>query len=170
MKNLILSIFVMTLVGCSSPGTGQRVAFDSLGAVGGGTAAYFAGGKDPALTTAGAVGGFVVSEGLQSIAKSGRQKAYNSGIEEGKAIGQEQVLKGLWEQSNGLPGKTGANYRTLTPTVTVPMREQNGVLYDAHAAPVVNPAVQNEKIHIPATSTKQGGLYPHYETFQKKND
>lgn len=167
MKPLILSIFAFALAGCGSPGTGQRVAFDSLGAVGGGSAAYFAGGKDPALTTAGAVGGFVVSEGIQAIAKSGRRKAFNSGIEEGKAIGQEQILKGLWEESNGLSGKGGSFQRV--PSVIVPAREQNGVLYDAHIAPVVVPPGSPERIHVPAVSTGQGGLYPHYETFQKEN-
>lgn len=158
-------ILALFLAGCGSPGTGQRVAFDSLGVVGGGSAAYFAGGKDPALTTAGAVGGFVVSEALQTIAKSGRRKAFNSGVEEGKAIGQEQILHGLWEESNGLRGKSGTSGQPLT----VPAREQNGVLYDAHAAPTVVPAGTPEKIRVPAVSTRQGALYPHYETFQKEN-
>ncbi len=158
---------MLALTGCGAPGTGQRVAFDSLGAAGGGAAAWFAGDGDPALTTAGAVGGFVVSEALQTIAKSGRQKAFNSGLVEGKAMGQEMILKGLWEESNGLPRK-GRSAAPI-PRVTVPAREQHGVLYDAHSSSLLTTGPQPEKLYVPAISTRQGGLRPHYETFQQRN-
>lgn len=151
------------LTGCSSVGSGQRVAIDSLATGVGGAAAYYGGGKDPALTTAGAVGGFVVSEAFQAMARSGRQKAYNSGIEEGKAMGQEQILKGLWEESNGLP-RNNRNYQTLSPVLIVPAHEQNGVLYDTHTA---EPAVlQPEKILVPLMASTNTMFNPHYEQFQ----
>ncbi len=153
----ILILFCLAVAGCSSPGTGQRVGLDALATGGGGMAAYFAGNKDPALTTAGAVGGFVVSEALQVIAASGRKKAYRSGIEEGKAIGQEQILQGLWEQSNGL--------RTAPPksqTILMPARVQNGVLYDA--VPMTIEDAQNSKVLIPAVETTEAAFPAHYES------
>ena len=155
--------FVLLLTGCAGPGTGQRVAFDALATGGGGMAAYYASGKDPAVTTAGAVGGFVVSEAFQAIARNGRTKAYLSGVEEGKAIGQEEILHGLWEESNGLPKSHQRNFNVLTPSLTVPAREQNGVKYDAHVATTI--AVNPEKILIaPLTSTNL--VTSHYEEFQ----
>ncbi|MDD2709233.1 MAG: hypothetical protein PHV34_14700 [Verrucomicrobiae bacterium] len=176
MKYLLLLIPALFLAGCaSSSGTGQRVALDTLATAGGGAAAYFAGGKDPALTTAGAVGGFVVSEAFQTMARSGRQKAYNSGVEEGKAIGQQQVLQGLWEESNGLPKNRRMEF---FPVLTVPVREQNGVRYDAHQAP--GQTIRPEKIltNQPVMSQTSAAGDPaaaamtnqtntlHYETFQ----
>jgi hypothetical protein len=167
MKLLPILLVPIILAGCAGqPGTGQRVALDALATGGGGAAAYFAGGHDPALTTAGAVGGFVVSEGFQAIARSGRQKAYNSGIEEGKAIGQEQILRGIWEESNGLPKPGNAHrHQTLSPALNVPARIQNGVLYDAHSAPVK--VVTPEKIltNQPMITNQTNRL--HYETFQQ---
>ncbi len=162
-NHLPLLALSLALTGCA--GTGQRVAFDSLSTVGGGAAAYYAGDKDPALTTAGAVSGFVVSEALQSMAASGREKAYNSGIEEGKAIGQEEVLKGLWEESNGLPRRNGSRvYQNLNPALNVPARIQNGVRYDAHSAEPSS--IQPEKILVPAMTSTNAISNPHYETFQ----
>jgi hypothetical protein len=163
-KLLLPSAFcLLTLFsGCASnPGTGQRVAIDSLATGVGGAAAYFGSEGDPALTTAGAVGGFVVSEAFQAMAYSGRRKAYNSGLEEGKAIGQEQVLKALWEESNGLP-KNSKSYQS----VVVPFRYQNGVQYDPHSAPpqVLRP----EKIFIPGKTNATTISNPHYEQFQEE--
>ncbi|MDD2709092.1 MAG: hypothetical protein PHV34_13990 [Verrucomicrobiae bacterium] len=176
MKHLLLIISALFLAGCAgSSGTGQRVALDTLATAGGGIAAYFAGGKDPALTTAGAVGGFVVSEAFQTMARSGRQNAYHSGVEEGRAIGQQQVLQGLWEESNGLPRNRRMEF---FPVLTVPAREQNGVRYDAHQAP--SQTIKPEKIltNQPAISKTPASEDPsaaatthqtntlHYETFQ----
>lgn len=156
---------LLAVTGCSSaPGTGQRVAIDTLATGVGGTAAYFGGGKDPALTTAGAVGGFVVSEGFQAIAKSGRQKAYASGLEEGKAIGQTQILQGLWEQSNGLPKSGTHQHQTLTPSAVLPARTQNGVRYDSHTPD------QSERIHVPEQSNATSRHAPHYETVSTTDD
>ena len=158
MKPLLLTAscsLLTLLVGCGSPDGGQRVALDSLAVGTGGAAAWLGGNKDPALTTAGAVGGFVVSEAFQSMARSGRQKAYNSGVEEGRAIGQEQVLKGLWEESNGLP----TNSRSPGPLLTVPGRVQNGVLYDAHT---VVPGTLPERVLIQPAGTNAVPR-PHYE-------
>ncbi len=159
---IVLSLSFL-VAGCAGqPGAGQRVALDSLATGVGGAAAYYGSGRDPALTTAGAVGGFVVSEAFQSMAKSGRQKAYNSGLEEGKALGQEQILKGLWEESNGLPKS-----RSPLPVspVLVPARIQNGVLYDAHSASPIS--VQPEKILIPSSSATNSTFNSHYEQFQQ---
>lgn len=155
---------ILLLTGCASPETGQRVALDSLATTGGGAAAYFAGNHDPALTTAGAVGGFVVSEAFQAMARSGRQKAYNSGLEEGKAMGQEQIIKGLWEESNGLPKNNRRNYQTLSLVLSVPSRSQGSVIYDTHFAPSITP--QPEKILIQDISATNHVSYPHYEKFQ----
>jgi hypothetical protein len=156
---------LLVTAGCSSaPGTGQRVTIDSLATGVGGTAAYFGGGKDPALTTAGAVGGFVVAEGFQAIARSGRQKAYNSGVEEGKAIGQEQILRGLWEQSNGLPKSGSHQYQTLTPSAVLPARTQNGVRYDAHTP------THPERIYVPEQRGATSRQAPHYETVSTTDD
>ncbi len=143
------------------------MAIDSLATAGGGAAAYFAGDKDPAMTTAGAVGGFVVSEAFQAIAKSGRQKAFNSGIEEGTIIGQQQVLKGLWEESNGLPKNRRGNSRTLVPTLNVPARSQNGARYDPHTA--TPSSIHPEKIFVPTSSTTNATSNAHYETFQEQD-
>ncbi len=96
------------------------------------------------------------------MAKSGRQKAYQSGIEEGKAIGQEQILKGLWEESNGLP--KGKN-RIPDSSVLVPSRVQNGVLYDAHSANPLQPP--SEQILIPAQGDTNAMFNAHYEEFQQ---
>lgn len=163
MKPLLLltvSCSLLTLlVGCGSTDSGQRVALDSLAVDTGGAAAWFGGNKNPALTTAGAVGGFVVSEAFQSMARSGRQKAYHSGVEEGRAIGQEQVLKGLWEESNGLP----RNPKSPRPFLTVPARVQNGVLYDVHTvAPTSSP--ERFLVQPPGTNAM---AHPHYETLQE---
>lgn len=178
----VFYLIPLFLVGCAGqPGTSQRVALDTLATAGGGAAAYFGGGGDPALTTAGAVGGFVVSEAFQTMARSGREKAYNAGIEEGKAMGQEQILQGLWEESNGLPGNRRMNVQPALPpfrrVLTVPAREQNGVRYDAHRAPsrIMNP----EKILTnqptitqagapgdPAVAVTHSTNQTHYEIFQ----
>ncbi len=163
MKIHLLFVAAVALSGCASPESGPRVALDSLATAGGGAAAYFAGNKDPALTTAGAVGGFVVSEALQSIARSGRGKAYNSGIEEGKAMGQEEILKGLWEESNGLPKNTRRN-SLLAPALIVPTRIQNGARYDAHKADPSS--LQAERILVPKVSTTNATSNAHYEKFQ----
>jgi hypothetical protein len=163
MKKYLLPICLLTLFsGCATtPGTGQRVTIDSLATGVGGAAAYFGSEGDPALTTAGAVGGFVVSEAFQAMAHSGRRKAYNSGLEEGKAIGQEQVLKALWEESNGLP-RNNKNYHPLV----VPFRVQNGVLYDAHVAP--SETSRPERILIPGIINTNAVSNPHYEQFQQE--
>lgn len=158
MKKIFVSIFCLAVTGCSSPGTGQRVGLDALATGGGGMAAYYASGKDPAVTTAGAVGGFVVSEALQSIAASGRKKAYKSGIEEGKAIGQEQILQGLWEQSNGL--RTGVQ-KSQTTKILLPARVQNGVRYDA--VPMTSEDTRNSKLLIPSVETSEAAFPAHYE-------
>jgi hypothetical protein len=162
-SSLTFAFFLLTLFsGCvSGPGTGQRVAIDSLATGVGGTAAYFGSEGDPALTTAGAVGGFVVSEAFQAMAHSGRRKAYNSGVEEGKAIGQEQVLKALWEESNGLP----RNQKSYQPLL-VPFRVQNGVRYDAHTAPPQS--IRPERVFIPGITNADVTVDPHYEQFQKE--
>ncbi|MDD2710106.1 MAG: hypothetical protein PHV34_19150 [Verrucomicrobiae bacterium] len=160
--SLRLSAFFLTIIffaGCADSGTGQRVTIDAMSAGVGGTAAYFGGGKDPALTTAGAVGGFVVAEGFQAMAKSGRKKAYNSGLQEGIAVGEQRVLQGLWEQSNGLPNKKTRQYQTLAPTVTVPAKTQNGVYYDSHT-----PSDAGEKLCVPAKGSESNKQTPHYET------
>ncbi len=156
MKKILVLIFCIATAGCSSPGTGQRVSLDALATGGGGMAAYFAGNKDPALTTAGAVGGFVVSEMLQSMAATGRKKAYKSGIEEGKAIGQEQILQGLWEQSNSL--KTGP---PKSQTILLPARNQNGVRYDA--VPMTIEDARNSKVWIPDLNSNETSFPAHYE-------
>ena len=160
--------FVILFTGCAgNPGTGQRVAIDSLATGGGGMAAYYASGKDPSVTTAGAVGGFVVSEAFQAMARNGRTKAYLSGIEEGKAIGQEEILHGLWEESNGLPPRNGRyTYQNLNPVLNVPARIQNGVKYDSHIAASV--ILQPEKILIPTVTTTNGTFNTHYEKFQNQ--
>lgn len=163
-KHLLLSSFCLLILfsGCASqPGAGQRVAIDSLATGVGGAAAYYGSSGDPALTTAGAVGGFVVSEAFQAMAHTGRRKAYNSGLEEGKAIGQEQVLKALWEESNGLP-KNQKSYQTLV----VPFRIQNGVQYDSHSAP--SQIYRPEKIEVPGVTNSNTVSDPHYEQFQKE--
>lgn len=162
MKSInIFSIAAAVLFsGCASQSqTGQRVMFDSLGTGAGGTAAYFGSNGDPALTTAGALSGFALSEALQSMAQSGRKKAFLSGIEEGKAIGQEQILQGLWEESNGL------NKSKLPSSILmIPSREQNGVLYDKH---YLNPnSAPLEKFKIPTLSSGNAGYESHYETVQ----
>jgi hypothetical protein len=166
MKMLSLIAVSFLLAGCAGqPGTGQRVALDTLATGGGGAAAYFAGGQDPALTTAGAVGGFVVSEAFQAIARSGRQKAYNSGIEEGKAIGQQQVLQGLWEESNGLP--KSRKKMDFQPVLVVPAREQNGVRYDAHTASGQSTTPEKILTNQPVTTNQTNHL--HYEQFQQSD-
>ena len=165
---LLLVLTVVIFTGCAgSPGTGQRVALDTLATGGGGMAAYYASGKDPAVTTAGAVGGFVVSEAFQAMARNGRTKAYLSGIEEGKAIGQEEILHGLWEESNGLTNHNGVHaYQNLNPVLNVPTRIQNGVKYDSHAAGSETP--QPEKILIPTVTTTNATFNTHYEEFQNR--
>lgn len=167
MKAIIFMIpLAILFTGCAGyPGTGQRVAFDALATGGGGMAAYYASGKDPAVTTAGAVGGFVVSEAFQAMARNGRHKAYLSGIEEGKAIGQGEILHGLWEESNGLPSHHGGRaYQNLNPILNVPARIQNGVKYDPHA--VKSTILQPEKILIPTLITTNATFDTHYEEFQ----
>lgn len=153
---------VVFVIGCtSSPEVGQRVALDSLSMGVGGAAGYFGSDHDPMLTAASSIGALALSEGLQAMARTGREKAKQLGIEEGIAIGQGRILEGLWEQSNGLPKNSPAN----SPyNVVVPPRFQNGVLYDSHWAPSVAPLP--EKILSPATTTNSN---PHYETFQKSH-
>lgn len=167
--HIICGTIAMTLLtGCGSPGAGQRVTLDTLATGGGGAAAYYASGKDPAITTAGAVGGFVVSEGLQSMAATGRKKSYNTGLEEGRAIGQQQVLQGLWEQSNGLPPKSLNTMRYSTVRkVQVPSRVQNGVIYDEHVTTSeVDGSNKREKILTNQPSNSESSTPPHYEYFQ----
>lgn len=160
---VLCALLAAVLTGCAGdPGTGQRVAFDSLATGAGGYAAYEASGHDPALTTAGAVGGFVVSEMAQAIAKSGRHKAFNSGVEEGRALEQQEVLQDFWEKSNGLPKVGSHTYQNLSPALVVPARVQNGVIYDAHVAPPVT----NEPEKVLIRGTKNSPFQDHYETFQ----
>ena len=91
---LAVTLGALVLAGCATQsGTGQRIAIDSLATGIGGASAYLGSNGDPALTTAGAVGGFVVSEAFQSMARSGRDKAYQSGIEIGRASCRERVCQ-----------------------------------------------------------------------------
>jgi hypothetical protein len=164
MKNKIilqaLVVCTLGLSGCVSTGTGQRVLFDSLGTGAGGAAAYFASDGDPALTTAGAVSGFVVTEALQAMARATQRKSDRQLIKEGIAIGQERILKRLHEESNGLP----RNPTTYTQPLIIPERTQNGVKYDIHEVPLYSP--YPEKLLIPGMG--KSGLYkPHYERAQE---
>ena len=71
-------------------------------------------------------------------------------------MGQEQVLKGLWEESNGLP----RNPRSPRPLLTVPARIQNGVLYDAHTVASA-PSSERFLVQPPGTNAMPRS---HYET------
>lgn len=163
MKSISLIIALnglLLLTGCATQNqTSQRVGLDSLGTGIGGSAAYFGSNGNPAITTAGAVTGFALSEALQSIARTGREKAYSAGMEEGKAIGQEQILQGLWDQSNGL------NKAVLPGTsLLIPSRQQNGVLYDKHFLNLN--ALPLEKFKIPTLLSSNAVYESHYETIQ----
>ncbi len=85
-RSLALAIAVSLFAGC----TATRPIGDAVLGAGGALIGHQLSDGDPLVTTAGAAGGVLLSEGLHYLAKRENQKAYAAGYDKGKSDAVKQ--------------------------------------------------------------------------------
>ena len=94
MRNkLLLSLLTLT-TGCSGVGRGL---IDAGGAAGGAYIGNTLGHGDIGATVAGAAGGALLSEGAQSLVRSGKKKSFEEGYKQGQSDSVKQQYWRLQE-------------------------------------------------------------------------